>query len=306
MAETQYTYDVTTEFPGGKVNPGTLQTEIQASGIVTALERIDSAGGSLALGTLSGGSIAIVFKDALSAGDVTVLDGDATGPAGGLIAAHNNSPVQSTPTQREDGVLYSVPKPSSFGFEMCDRDFRITPGKFAQADSVADLYMDPTTRKEIDWGELLLAGVYKDVAGTMTACTDQADADEFGTLSVWNYSAKLANATEIAYEMRDGILYPDPTLPANERWDHRAYALIAPDIPNAYGGSVAVFDGYLGATPDGKVEALSPQATILNPALGAGASVVRLYIVHPVPGVTPTYYSHVLRLVTYRQPTTFR
>lgn len=95
MAETKYTYDVTNDFPGGKVNIGVFQTEITGSSILTALERIDTAGGALSLGVLTGGSIDIVFKDALSTGDKTKLDNDTTGPAGGLIAAHDNSPTQS-------------------------------------------------------------------------------------------------------------------------------------------------------------------------------------------------------------------
>ena len=307
MAETQYTYDVTTEFPGGKVNPGTLQTEIQASGIVTAIERIDTAGGALSLGTLTGGSIAIVFKDALSAGDVTVLDGDATGPAGGLIAAHNNSPVQSTPTQREDGVIYSVPKPSSFGFEMCDRDFKLKTCMLTEP--AEDLKLDTTTMLETPWGEMSLVGLYKNVGGSMVECADQTDADTNCTLTVFEYTAKVGGSP-VDYELRDGMLYVDPSLAVNwsnmtesEKWDYRAYAIGAPAIPAGSGGSLAIFDAYLGMAPNREVTALSPQAMHLNPSgpAGAAGSVIRLYLIHPA----GSKLTHVMRLVTYRQPGTY-
>lgn len=94
MAATKYTYAVTSDFPNGKVNLSRLQDEIRASSIITALDRIDTVGGSISLDVLTGGSIDIWFKDALSTSDKTTLDGNTTGPAGGLIATHNNS--QST------------------------------------------------------------------------------------------------------------------------------------------------------------------------------------------------------------------
>jgi len=78
---TKYTYSIASDFPGGAVNTATLTTEIQASSIITALERIDTGGDV----------IDIWFKDALSTADKTTLDNDATGPSGGLIAAHDNS-----------------------------------------------------------------------------------------------------------------------------------------------------------------------------------------------------------------------
>jgi hypothetical protein len=86
---TKYTYSIASDFPGGAANTTNLTTEIQASSIVTALDRIDVAGDVLD----------IWFKDALSTADKTTLDNDAIGPAGGLIAAHDNSvTVQPTET----------------------------------------------------------------------------------------------------------------------------------------------------------------------------------------------------------------
>lgn len=81
MPETTYTYSIAGDFPGGAVNTTKLDAEIRASVIVIALQRIDT----------TGDVIDIVFKDVLSSGDKTLLDGDTTGPAGGLIAAHDNT-----------------------------------------------------------------------------------------------------------------------------------------------------------------------------------------------------------------------
>jgi len=80
---TKYTYSKASDFPGGVVNTTNLSDEIQASSIVTALDRIDTAGDV----------IDIWFKDALSTADKTTLDADTSGPAGGLIAGHDGAPL---------------------------------------------------------------------------------------------------------------------------------------------------------------------------------------------------------------------
>ena len=95
MAETTYSY-VAADFAGSKLNPTNLAAEIRASAIVTALDRIDTAGGVSSQGVIIGPTgVDIVLKDALSAGDKTLLDGDTAGPAGGLIAASDNGPSPS-------------------------------------------------------------------------------------------------------------------------------------------------------------------------------------------------------------------
>ena len=86
MAETTYDFTISTDFPGGAVNTTKFRIEIQASAIETALETINT----------TGDDIDVVFKAALSAGDETILHGDTTGPAGGLIAAHDNTPSSSS------------------------------------------------------------------------------------------------------------------------------------------------------------------------------------------------------------------
>ena len=110
MAETNYPYSLASDFPDGAINSTKLVAEIAASSIVTALERID----------VTGDVVDITFKDALSAGDKTTLDNDATGPSGGLIAAHDSTVTSTTDTVEIhpktggskmdiDGVLFQPP-----------------------------------------------------------------------------------------------------------------------------------------------------------------------------------------------------
>lgn len=87
MAETTYSYSIADDFPATGLDPSRMVQDIQQSAIVTALERIDVAGDDCD----------IIFKDALSAGDKTLLDNDATGPSGGLIAAHTGVALIGAP-----------------------------------------------------------------------------------------------------------------------------------------------------------------------------------------------------------------
>lgn len=87
----KYTYSASGDFPGGKVNVGKLDDEIRRSAITTSLSHVDR-------------NIDIVdiwFNAALSSGDKSILDGNTTGPAGGLIAAHDNSPSPSETSKVE-------------------------------------------------------------------------------------------------------------------------------------------------------------------------------------------------------------
>jgi len=88
MAETTYSYSLSSDFPDGAINAEKLEDEIYTSAITRSLSRID----------VSGDDVDIVFNDALTTADQTVLDADTTGPAGGLIAAHDNS-ATSVPSE---------------------------------------------------------------------------------------------------------------------------------------------------------------------------------------------------------------
>ena len=79
MAETTYTYSIAVDVTAGSVTASNLVGEIQASAIVIAVERVDTAGDVLN----------VVMKDALSAGDETILDG--------LVAAHDPT-ITNPPT----------------------------------------------------------------------------------------------------------------------------------------------------------------------------------------------------------------
>ena len=76
-----YIYSISADMPGGAVNGARLHKEIVASAIATTL---------VGIGVVSD-VLTVVFTGDLSAGDKTILDNDATGPSGGLLAAHDNS-----------------------------------------------------------------------------------------------------------------------------------------------------------------------------------------------------------------------
>lgn len=75
MASQKYTYSISTDFPNHKVATDRLLQEIRLSSIVTASDYINS----------SGDDCDIWFKDTLSSGDKTILDG--------LIAVHSGEPL---------------------------------------------------------------------------------------------------------------------------------------------------------------------------------------------------------------------
>jgi len=75
MANTNYTYSIAGDTASGAIHPRSLDAEIRASAIVIALEGL----------TTGGDVLTVAMKDALSAGDETILDG--------LVAAHTGSVV---------------------------------------------------------------------------------------------------------------------------------------------------------------------------------------------------------------------
>ncbi len=98
-----YTFDLALDFPAGAINEGKLHAEIAASAIA---EDIDEGGVAV-----DGNAVTVTFPNALTAGDETILHGDITGPAGGLIAAHDNTTsiydkhmVAADPTVNDDST----------------------------------------------------------------------------------------------------------------------------------------------------------------------------------------------------------
>ena len=88
---TQFTYSISNDFPAGLVYTTNLQNEIGASSITANVVSIDTVSDVLT----------ITFDTDLTAGEETILDGDTTSPAGGLIAAHDHIIQEPTITFSE-------------------------------------------------------------------------------------------------------------------------------------------------------------------------------------------------------------
>lgn len=126
MAETTYSY-VAADFPNNQVNPAKLLAEIEASSITTPLTRVDTLGGTFSKGVFTDAtSIDIVFDDPLSAGEKTTLDGDTTNPAGGLLAAHDNTPAESISGEATQDP--GATRDADEGFEVGSRVINTTTG----------------------------------------------------------------------------------------------------------------------------------------------------------------------------------
>lgn len=92
---TTYTYSLSLDAPGGTINPDKLAAAIRTSSIITALAEVAT--------DAEADTFSITFRDQLSSGDRTTLDGgtgsggtggspSSTHPAGGLIASTDNTP----------------------------------------------------------------------------------------------------------------------------------------------------------------------------------------------------------------------
>lgn len=82
MAQTKYTYSVATDTLNAALSVNALQEEVRASAIVIAIDFINSLGDVLD----------VYMKDALGAGDETILDG--------IIAAHTGVPIPDDVVQK--------------------------------------------------------------------------------------------------------------------------------------------------------------------------------------------------------------
>jgi len=131
-----YLYSKSIDFPlgGSTLDPTQLMQEIIASAIVPALDNIfvgllDPLSLTPILrGTTpvsSSDRVEIIFTSAISAAELTILDGDIAGPSGGLIVIHPQSltpPNPPPPTEVSDVVYYdSVPGgPGGLGLPATD------------------------------------------------------------------------------------------------------------------------------------------------------------------------------------------
>lgn len=308
MAETTYTYSIEDDMPNGAVNIVTLQDEIQASAIVTAIARIQTNPDGDDEDQLD-----IVFKDALSTGDKTILDGDTADPAGGLLAAHDNASSSQTDIVHindVDGPENSIrvyPAPNREGYYLCDRDIKLYTTKITSGDSIEDYKVNYSTFVQEDWNEASLVGCYKDDGqGGYEACADQTDADSNACLSVWDFHPhdQSVDQNPINYDLKGGALALVNGLQgdANDKHLHRIYATVAPNIPISMGGGVRFFDGYMEPYEDsGEMSSINPLAVFLSTDLSTEATKLRLFIYYPA-GVLQTY---IFRVIMFRPLGTF-
>lgn len=304
MPEQAYTYSISDDFPDGVADITNLAAEITASAIVTALERIDVNPANDDEDRLD-----IVFKAALSTGDKTILDGDTTGPSGGLIAQHDTTHVAAElPVAISNVATMSNPnkevqrvaiQPGRSGYYMNFRDFKLKTGLVAN--TFEDLKVDPTTMKRKSWGELFHIGCYKgDDTNGYTQCADQADADANAVLSVWEFLAndQAQNPTNVDIDLMGGSFWVDGSLSGtgDDLWKHQVYALLAPDIPTSMGGAVPFFDSYLYPNEGQWMNCVNTMALALDPSASPSAAKVRVYVYYPA-GAKQT---HLLALKMYR------
>jgi hypothetical protein len=104
MPATKYTYDVANDTLNGKVNLVDIEDEVRVSSIVTAFDRRVTIGGTIDRDVLTGGSLDLWFKDALSGGDQTALSG--------IVAAHEGNPsVEVTQVEVANTPEVAIGKP---------------------------------------------------------------------------------------------------------------------------------------------------------------------------------------------------
>lgn len=110
----QFIYTVSSDISSAKCDTDRLDEEIRNSAISIALDGV----------RLSGDTVTIDFKADLSAGEETILDGGASGPAAGLVGSHSGEPLPDPMTangvpkvhldspEERDGKLLVTPTPS--------------------------------------------------------------------------------------------------------------------------------------------------------------------------------------------------
>jgi len=119
-------------------------------------------------------------------------------------------------------------------------------------------------------------------------CRDQADADAKGCLSMWDIALlKRDSITPHTYDLTGGSFRVDsvlrgtgniaPPLSEADEEAHMVFAVLAPDIPAAYGGRQTFYDGYLYPNIGAWVEATGVQQAKSVPA----GIPVRLYVYYP-------------------------
>ena len=312
MTQQTRIYPVST-FPGGVVNYATLRTELENEpGIATQLVNLSVEEGTPGGGnTTTAGKIRLVYAAPLGVseantldGGIAVVDGTQTDPLGAAttLGKHVNTPTAVDASTTEAGVVRTQNQPQTPGLRYCDRDVLMTTGKVTTADAVEDKKVDCANNKLLDWNEVTLEGCYKKVGEDYVLCANQAEADTEAELSVFAFAPNDQQPTPAPcmIEVLGGEIVPDPTLTQGHQ--HLCFVVGAPNVPTSYGGQQRMFDGYLepSAVSQNTISAIAPAAQPLDPTVNAEGGKMKFWFYYP----KGTSHTHVVRLITYRQPET--
>ena len=218
-----------------------------------------------------------------------------------VIPAHDHTHTWKVgPQLTDDGIPLVQQNVQTVGWQICDRNILLRTSTLDAGHAVEDWRVDLSTMREVPWDECTLVGCFKDTDPAAILPLEPCGAGEESQaiLSVFNYCALNQNTApkaQVPYDMKDGGLIVDLDIPPSERYQHRAYAIGAPGLAGL-GQHVRFFGGYLAAQPDGRIQALSPQAKRMPADIDPAAGCIRIFLFHPAGAVR----SHVLRLVTYR------
>ena len=136
MAQTKYTYSVAADTLNAAIYAGALKSEIEASAIVTALDYI----------TVAADVLDIYFKDALSAGDATIL-GTTVGAHTG-VAPVNSSYIDAFPAGSFETRKYG----SVAAYSSVTEDYTVTNAKELSLHEMgADAVNSADIKVEIFW-----------------------------------------------------------------------------------------------------------------------------------------------------------
>lgn len=229
------------------------------------------------------------------------IDGDQTAVIDEVTESHVEIDNMATLDSPLKSVQRVVMQPARTGYYMCDRDVKISTGYCTEADALEDLKVNPANNKQIPWGEVSLVGCYKLSGEDYVLVDDQADADANAVLTIIDMVCiDQTTQAAIEYDFKGGCLWCDSNL-QGDKWGHRLYCMMAPNIPSSMGGNVKFFDGYL-ATYEGQwQECINTLALTINPSQTVEAARIRFWLYYPA----GAKQNHVLRIITYRQPATF-
>jgi len=258
MAQTKYTYSISTNTLNNKVDSGSLSNEISGSSIVIALDYINT----------SGDVLDIYFKDVLSAGDQSSLTS--------IIGSHTGTPVVNLSLQDKSGRQIVRPAAATSGFSMYYAGPQFIAGKASSG--VWNRFNNQTHLFE-DKSSWLSVQTY-DSSGVIAASESVA------------VTTTLDITIPVDIELTGGALGIPAVLPGVGEW--KVYAYAVPGLPASSGGSLPFIenlrlDGFYEAEDiilDGR-SALYMKHIEAAPSSGIWLNTVRIVLRHPS-GLNPT------------------